>query len=230
MAAPIVAGAVALLLEHSPQLTGPELRALLARTVHAPRAGDRADASSFPGELDIDGALALLGAGPRACTPSMARSWIVPSRAFAAANGTEAVRVRVHPRCDDGAVPMRGEGTLRVWGRLGDGTQVDAQEGDEDVFAFASLPGHAGDVLTVHVAWNARELAAPLALPVGSGSWDARYGTAHATPSCAFSPAPDARGAAGPLLALTAFAARARGRRSAHALTRTRRRHPSARR
>jgi len=217
MAAPLAAGAIALLFERGPSLTAPAVRAILQRTAHAPRNGLASDPSAFPGELDIDAALAWARRGAVPCAPDPSRGWLVPSRAFAAATGSEAVRVLVQARCPDGEVADLPVERTRVWGTLDDGERVDAALAGDATFAFEALRGRAGGVLTIRAELGGAEVAAPLALPIGAGPWDARYGVRVAEGGCAFALAPrgssscDSR--AWPLAAaLLAACARRRGR------------------
>jgi subtilisin family serine protease len=194
MAAPLAAGAIALLFERDPALTAPDVRNVLRRTAHPPRIGSASDPSAFPGELDVDAALAWVRRGAVACVPSRTRGWLVPSRAFAAATGAEAVRVLVQARCIDGSpAELPGE-RVRVWGALDDGARVEATAAGDATYAFAALRGRAGDVLKVHAELDGAEVAPTLALPVGAGPWDARYGMRLAEGACACAAAggPDA--------------------------------------
>lgn len=217
MAAPLVTGAVALLFERHGALTAPEVRRLLQRTVHGPRRGDASDARAFPGELDIAAALAEADATTGACVPSASRSWLVPAQPYVAAAGTEGVRVRVHERCDDGTPAHVNGGELVVEGLLDDGARVLSAKVDEGLYALPPVNGAAGGVLTVRAKRGDSLVASPLALPVGAGPWDARYGLAIA-PSCASSPrrAPVSWGREGSwVVAAFAVAAARRCRRAA---------------
>jgi hypothetical protein len=184
MAAPIVAGAIALLFEARPSLTSDAVRRALQASAHAPRRGSASDANAFPGELDIAAALALVTQEHAPCSARSERSWLAPAQPYVAATGSEGLRVRVQARCDDGSPALAALDQAVVYGVLDDGVRVEGEQVEEAVFRFASLPGRAGATLTVRAELNGAVLAPAIALPVGSGPWDARYGIALA-PSCA---------------------------------------------
>lgn len=78
MAAPVVAGAVALLLEREPTLTQGQAIALIQAGAHPHRGRAPYAAQSGPGELDVVGSLAALARmqDPRVALPSSSASWI----------------------------------------------------------------------------------------------------------------------------------------------------------
>lgn len=186
MAAPLVAGAIALLFEDHAQMTSEDVRRALQASAHRPRRGSASEASAFPGELDVSAALAFAAAGATPCAVSADRSWLAPSQPFVAATGTEGVRVRVQARCADGSSARLAAGDVVVRGYLGGagpGARIDAERMEDGLYRFPALAGRAGAVLTVRAEVTGEPIAPPLDLPVGAGAWDARYGLALA-PSC----------------------------------------------
>jgi subtilisin family serine protease len=84
MASPVVAGAVALLLEGTPDLTQDRILTLLQAGVRFPTGRIPLFAQMGPGALDLEGTrdvLALIDA-PEARAPSPDHSWLVPSHDF----------------------------------------------------------------------------------------------------------------------------------------------------
>jgi subtilisin family serine protease len=187
MAAPIVAGAIALLFEQRASLTSEDVKRILQRSAHRPRSGSASDANAFPGELDIAAALALATQGSSTCTPIAERSWLAPSQPYVAATGTEGARVRVQARCDDGSPANVTRDRVVLYGVLEGGTRVDAEPVEDGLYRLPPIAGRAGETLVVRAEQAGVLVAPPLALPVGAGPWDARYGLSLA-PSCAASP------------------------------------------
>ncbi|HEU4532913.1 MAG TPA: S8 family serine peptidase, partial [Polyangiaceae bacterium] len=106
MSSPHVTGAVALLLERAPDLTEPEIIALL-------QAGERRfagvvsyDYQAGPGALSVPGALAALAEqqAPRGLEPDPAQSWVHLSTGLARPDGRFPVVVTVQARAADGGI------------------------------------------------------------------------------------------------------------------------------
>ena len=193
MAAPIVAGAVALLFEARPSLTAGDVRRVLQGSVHRPRSGSASDPTAFPGELDIEAALelALAGGAVETCAASPERSWVAPAQPYVAATGTEGLRVRVQARCADGSPAHVVADHASVYGVLDDGERIDGERIETGLYRFRALPGCVGKSLTIHAERDGQSLAPAIVLPVGSGPWDARYGVTLAR-SCSVGSVRDA--------------------------------------
>jgi subtilisin family serine protease len=85
MAAPIVAGAIALLFERDPSLSQPELLTLLQAGARWPEGDVPVEQQVGPGSLDLEGTLQVLDAlaDPKYAEPDPAESWIALASAFA---------------------------------------------------------------------------------------------------------------------------------------------------
>ncbi len=203
MSSPIVAGAIALLLERDPTLTQDGARALLqagARTLQGIIIDPR---QIGPGALDLEGALAVATAGdsPALRSPSD-QSWLTLSASFA------------HP---DPNWPVNGYLDLRDdAGQLADGfdpsrlrlaTQTaDVQEPLTRVapgfyrFAVTAPADSGGQTLGLQVFFD-RQLIAEKQLPIAVDRWLATDGVS-ARGGCALPRAPAENGASGAFSAL----------------------------
>lgn len=220
MSAPIVAGAVALLLERDASLTQPRLREVLQRSAHAIRSGNHQPGVAGAGELDIEAALTFLASGPAHCEPDARAGFLSASRAYLPAVGLDGVVVRVQARCADGSVTDAGNVVLRIDARLDDGVAAVVEPRGDAEFAIAPVAQKAGHWLTIRAYAGSRLVAPELVLPVGAGPWDARYGVSLA-PSCTMGLTPSSsRESFARLLAGVVFAAMATRR---HGRARTKR-------
>ena len=183
MSSPMVAGAVALLLQKSPTLTEPELVSLLREGVHHVRGAMPFQDQAGVGELDVEGALDALDetTTPRAGLPAADASWL--------SLATDVVSA-------DGKRPVSGFLELRTAGGVDRADQFDASR----LVATASLPGasltapvvsrvgpglwslsvavpagYGGATLTVGATFDGAAIVNPVSLPVASDVW-----TAHA--------------------------------------------------
>lgn len=212
MSAPLVAGAVALLLEGDPSLTQRRVRALLQGSTHRLRAGETEGIVAGAGELDVRAALALQAQGAASCEVASASSFVVASRAYVPATGTDGVRVRVQPRCADGLAARIDLAALHVVATLESGAGVPVTSAGDGEFTLPVLAGQAGQRVAVRVTYEGKSLGADITLPVGAGPWDARYGLALA-PSCGYAPASATRRAAWATLLLPLIVAVRRRRK-----------------
>jgi subtilisin family serine protease len=101
MAAPLVSGAIALLLERDPSLTQPEIRTLLRAGARRPEGDVAVEQQVGPGALDLDGTLQVLDqlVTPVFAEPDPRQSWMALASSYA------------HP---DPAWPLAGVVQLRT--------------------------------------------------------------------------------------------------------------------
>lgn len=85
MAAPLVSGAIALLLQQSPKLDQNGLRTLLQAGAKALDGNVPIEQQAGPGELDLVGTLAVLGSddSPLGSVPDAAESWVALASSYA---------------------------------------------------------------------------------------------------------------------------------------------------
>ncbi len=122
MAAPIVAGAIALLLERRPTLTQPELLALLQAGARRSRGNVPLKQQLGPGVLNIQNSLAALDSdlSPLGGTPTAEASWLVLSSALA----------RPDPKWElAGLAELRKDGDLLVDGFDASRLRLEVQRG-----------------------------------------------------------------------------------------------------
>lgn len=212
MSAPLVSGAIALLLEAHPELTQGQIRALLQAGARKPSGPILAEQQAGPGELDLMGTLAVLDAedSPIRREPGSA------SRIALAANF-------VHP---DATQPLSGLLELRdARDRVADGfderrLELAVQGGSlsqppqrvaAGLYSFQAVApdDSGGKKLTLTLRFDGQILA-QRTVPIGTDRWAAEGG-AYAHGGCSFAPSgSDAR-----FLALAALALVAACRRNA---------------
>ena len=222
MAAPHVSGAVALLLERDPTLTQEKAVVLLQAGAQRFRAPVAFYDQGGPGELDVRGALEAQDRmrDPRLALPSRARSWIVPSRSYAPADGALPVTTIVELRAEDGITPAdlfersRLAAVARVGGRDLEPAPTLVRRGPGlYTFDVAVPPGLGGYRLELGATFDGEPVVSSVELPIGTDPWLAVY-PARAKGGCGVGGAlPPADGRA-PVLALAAVLATVTRRRS----------------
>jgi len=98
MASPIVAGAVALLLEQQPELTQGEIRTALEAGASKTVSPYASYAQSGAGLLDVEGTLNILDEGQSGTEPSLSESWLSLSKAFAQPDSDWPIEGMLHLR------------------------------------------------------------------------------------------------------------------------------------
>ncbi|HEU4407939.1 MAG TPA: S8 family serine peptidase [Polyangiaceae bacterium] len=230
MSSPHVTGAVALLLERRPDLTEPEIIALLQAGARSFEGVVSYDFQAGPGALSVTGALAALEERdhPRGLAPDPARSWVHLSTGLARPDGRSPVVVTVQARAADGSAAHGFPGALEL---RAEGAVVLAPLAPRAPglwqATLAAPPGLGGGVLRVAAAYEGAQLGAEKSLPVEVDAWAAQ-GAARARGGCAAAavpPPPRAARAAGALAGLAALAlTRRRGRACRRAARRATRR------
>lgn len=201
MAAPIVAGALALLLERRPELTQDQLRALLQAGARRPTGTIIAEQQLGPGALDLEGTLSALEAedSPLDRRPG-AQSRIVLGASFVHPDPTQPVQGLLELRDDrdqiaDGfderrlELEVRGGSLSRPPQRLAPGLYG---------FELTAPEGSGGQRLALRLGFDGETLARR-ELPIGTDPWLAE-GTPLAHGGCALGGARSRETAWGALL------------------------------
>lgn len=184
MSAPIVSGAVALLLQRDPTLTQEKIVSLLQSGAHRLRGAAPYDDQASPGELDVVGALDTLEQvkANGAALPDPRRSWITLSSSYAAADGSRPVTAILELRADENTTlrpDLFDMARLRADVRL-DGEALASpaiQRRGPGVYAYTvSVPaGHGGSVLTLGATFDGGQIVTAKTIPVAADPWLARY-------------------------------------------------------
>lgn len=184
MAAPVVTGAVALLLERQPTLTQSEAIVLIQAGAHAHLGAAPYASQAGPGELDVLGSLAALARmqQPREALPAAERSWLVLGNDYWEADGKTAMvgllelrnldndpadlfdisRLAVEISIADEALPPP---TLE---RLGPG-----------LYRFRALApaGRGGQLARFGARFDGVPVVAAKSVPIALDGWRSRYAT-----------------------------------------------------
>lgn len=223
MSSPVVAGVVALLLQKAPRLTQPEVRALLQGGAHKFAVDAPFPEQAGPGEVDVVGSLQALDQRerPRFVPPSLATSWLVPSRGFVPADGATGVTVLLELRGPDGVLradafePARLVADVRVDGRSVAPPPIERRGPGVYVYTWA-VPGGSGlggGHATFGATFDGAPVVAPRVLPIAVDVWSSTY-AGDAVGGCAIGARPLGadlgRGAVGLALALGLARRRAR--------------------
>ena len=200
--APIVAGAVAILLQHDPTLTQDLVVAALQGGAHrvtcmrsAPGAAATDclaapfDDQAGPGEVDVLGSIAAVDAmrsSPQSL-PDRGESWITLPADEVYADGSTPLEVIIElrtARTSDSAPPPAdgfGDGRLVAYTLL-DGAPYDGavqslvRRGPGVWIATVQVPaGYGGSTLTVGARFDGADIATPRTLPVATDVWTASY-------------------------------------------------------
>jgi subtilisin family serine protease len=175
MSAPIVAGAIALLLQSRPELTQGQLRALLQAGARQPTGRILAEQQLGPGALDLNGTLAALLAEdtPVERTPG-AKSRIALAASFVHPDATQPLQGLLELRDDadavaDGfderrlALDVEGGSVSQALARLGPGLYG---------FQVTAPAGSGGRELRLHARFDGQLLAGRV-VPIGVDRWAA---------------------------------------------------------
>ncbi len=221
MAAPQVAGAIALLFQNNPNLSQVEVTEVLQAGARRAKNAAPFDAQLGPGVLDLEGArLALEAAETGDTAPALDKSWYVLSSTYARPDPSWPVWGTIELRRADGA-PVRVPADKLTVALRGGVMHTPLREVRRGLwrFAVAAPRGSGGTSLAVDVLYDGASLGAH-ELPVGSDVWMANGELEVTSGACACAAAgadrapPSSRsiavGLAGALAA--AFAARRRRR------------------
>ena len=197
MSSPMVAGAVALLLQVDPTLTQQKIRALLQAGAQPFRGPAPFFAQSGPGELDVAGSLLALQRSkqPVEALPDGSKSWMRPSDDYVDSSGATPATLLVELRTADGSPADLFDATRLTIG-LSDGA------GDRNCVSERLAPGlwrcvysapkNTPGPVTFSVALDGKQLLTPLTLRSAADPWTSRYATKLLS-SCSFAPSTDHR-------------------------------------
>jgi subtilisin family serine protease len=225
---PIVAGAVAVMLQHDPTLTEDTILAALQGGAHPLRGAAPFDDQAGAGEVDLLGAVAAVDRlrNPVLALPSERESWLTLGADFFLADGStplEAVLELRAPRTSAGALPADGFAPSRLapYVRV-DGTEVAggaelARRGPGIWLITVKLPPGLGlSNLTVGATFDGAPIVQEKTAPIATDAWASEYPVTVRGGCAVASAAVGARGArargqtggALALLAILAFARR----------------------
>jgi subtilisin family serine protease len=185
--APIVAGAVALLLERDPTLTQNDVLAALQAGAHPLRSAAPFNDQAGAGELDVVGALTAVDRlhDPQLALPTRSESWIALGSDLYLADGSTPlvaiVELRATRQGTSPAPPADGfAGDRLAVYALADGVSYPlppAQRVGPGVWtATVQLPaGLGGRRLTVGATFDGVDVVDPKSVPVATDPWNAAY-------------------------------------------------------
>jgi hypothetical protein len=223
--APIVSGAIAVLLQHDPALTQDAIVAALQGGAHRDRGPTPFDDQAGPGELDVQGALAAVDAmqHPIVVLPARSESWMTLGAEMVLADGSTPLQAVVELRgLGDGDAPVAADGFSAD--RLAAYATVDGQpyagaaqltrKGPGVWLATVQLPaGLGGSRLTVGVNLDGAPIVDEKTVPIAVDVWSASY-PVSARGGCAVAASGRTDGAAGCIACgLVALGLRRRRRR-----------------
>jgi hypothetical protein len=200
---PIVAGTVAVLLQHDPTLTQDAILAALQGGAHRLRGLAAFEDQAGAGEVDVLGALAAADRlrDPQLALPSRSESWLVLGADQYLADGSTPLQAVLELRAQGKSGPPSPADGFAA-GRLAVYARVDGRPFDDAVEATrrgpgvwtATLtipPGLGGSTLTVGATFDGAPIVTPKAIPIATDAWNARYGSI-ARGGCAVGDAGDA--------------------------------------
>jgi subtilisin family serine protease len=203
--APIVAGAVALLLQYDPTLTQDEIVAALQGGAHRLRSAAPFNDQAGVAELDVVGALSAVDRlhNPRVALPVRSESWLTLGSDLYLADGSTPIEAILELRAArqgaGSAVPADGftDDRLAVYA-LVDGSPQGAppvrRAGPGVWVASLQLPaGLGGRKLTVGVTFDGVDIVEPKSVPIATDVWNAAYAPS-ARGGCAVSSSNDGNG------------------------------------
>jgi hypothetical protein len=183
MSAPLVAGAVALMMQIDRTLTQDKVLALIQGGAHAFRGGAPFEDQSGPGELDVLGAIDALeqSANPALFLPSADTSWMTLSTDYVAADGSTPLTVILELRTQDGKhrADLLGDRLQSVVKLNGVPTNPpEIQRRGPGVFTYVVQPppGLGGSSLTLGATFDGEDIVAPRTVPIATDIWASEYG------------------------------------------------------
>lgn len=185
--APIVAGAVAVMLQHDPTLTEDAILAALQGGAHPLRGPIAFEDQAGVGEVDVLGAVGALDRlkNPELALPSRDESWLTLGADHYAADGSTPLQAIVELRARSTGVtaPVAdgfGAGRLAVYarvdGRVFDDAVETTRRGPGVWVANVRLPsGLGGSTLTVGATFDGAPIVQPRSIPIATDTWTAEY-------------------------------------------------------
>jgi len=221
MSSPLVAGAVAILLQRDPTLTQDVVRALLQGGAHKFRGDAPFQDQSGPGEVDVAASLDALSqlSDSTAYLPSHETSWITLSADYVPADGSRDITAIIELRTADGQKRADYFDSTRLTADVRvDGVALLAPQivrRGPGVFTYqASIPaGHGGSIATFGALFDGSYIVPPRSIAIATDPWNARY-PARAVGGCAASDARRSGPFGGVVATVIALAMLIRRRRS----------------
>jgi len=188
-AAPIVAGVVAVMMQHDPTLTQDLVMAALQAGAHPLRGPAPFEDQQGPGEVDVLGALAAVDRlrDPTFALPLRSASWMTLGADQYLADGSTPLHAIVELRAaagtGSGTAPADGFGTgrLAAYALVG-GSPVQGavsslvRRGPGVWVVTVSLPaGLGGSTLTVGTTFDGQDIVEPRSIPIATDAWSADY-------------------------------------------------------
>ncbi|MGH7440938.1 MAG: S8 family serine peptidase, partial [Polyangiaceae bacterium] len=217
---PIVAGAIALMLQYDPTLTQDDLIAALQGGAHPLRGPSSFADQAGPGELDVLGAIDAIDRlrDPKTALPSRSVSWMSLGDSLALADGSTPIQAILELRAPaagaprpppaDGFDPSRLTAYALVDGAATTGVAGAPVRRGPGVWTVTVQPpaGLGGSSLTVGARFDGVEVVDAVSVPIAADAWTALY-PATVQGGCSVGGAPARRGAcaagvAGALIAL----------------------------
>ncbi|WP_394833231.1 S8 family serine peptidase [Pendulispora rubella] len=186
MSAPMVTGAIALLLQRDPTLTQDKITALIQAGAHRfrPTPNTRFEDQGGPGELDVVGALDALEQtkNPSLVLPSVETSWIALGADYAAADGSTPLTAILELRGADGQHRADQFEEARLQPRVEiNGTPIEtaptvARRGPGLWSYTVNVPaGRGGARMLLGATFDGADIVTPKVVPVSADLWVAHY-------------------------------------------------------
>ncbi len=192
MSSPVVAGAIALLLQKKPTLTQPEITRLLQASAQRVTTGEAADEQTGAGELDVDAAFDVMNRTEPAF-PNRERSWMIANAAYVAADGQTPLVAWLILRDEndhraDGFEASRVVASMILEGQVSHPNLVRMGPGLYRLETSIEA-GHGGKNITLNVTFDGVDVVDSKVLPVAVDYWSATQSvSAHG--GCATGPPP----------------------------------------
>jgi subtilisin family serine protease len=186
---PIVAGAIALMLQYDPTLTQDDLLAALQGGAHALRGPSPFAEQAGPGELDVLGAIEAIDRlrDPKTALPSRSASWMSLGDSVAFADGSTPIQGVIELRAAaragalaapaDGFVPSRLTTYAEIDGQPVTGVVGPPVRRGPGVWTVMVQPpsGLGGSSLTVGARFDGVNVVTPVSIPIATDAWTALY-------------------------------------------------------
>ncbi len=184
---PIVAGTVAVMLQHDPTLTEDEILAALQGGSHRLRGPAPFEDQSGVGEVDVLGAIAAVDRlrDPHLVLPVRSESWLTLGADFCLADGSTPLQAILElraSRTDVSAPPADGfgEGRLAAYARVDgrpfeDAVQTTRRGPGVWLVTVQLPPGLGGSTLTVGATFDGVPIVAEKTIPIATDVWNSEY-------------------------------------------------------
>jgi subtilisin family serine protease len=186
---PIVAGAVAVMMQHDPTLTQDRVVAALQAGAHRLRASAPFADQSGPGEVDVLGAVAAVDRqrAPKLALPSKSASWLALGADQALADGSTPLEAILQLRAAsagsgpappaDGFSAGRLAAYLAVNGSPPSGAVSTLVRRGPGVWVLTVQlpPGLGGSTLTLGATFDGVDIVTPKTIPIATDAWNADY-------------------------------------------------------